>query len=133
MTKLLTPRSVLIEKVALELAATFYEIGRGQGMTSKYNNARAYAKANLEKFIPKATDILIDMLKPDSAITHEMREEIYLAMMERHDDPELNAAMPNIDVNKLIAMIDQNEKNKVITINTKPVQKTVLHNQVKSP
>lgn len=125
MPKIVTPRSVLIEKVALELAAVFYEIGRGQGLTSKWPNARQYAKANFEKFIPKATDLLLDMLSATSNVTHEMRQEIYEAMMERHDDPELNAVLPNINVKKLLQIIDEKEHNKVLTINTEP--KTILH------
>lgn len=129
--KLITPRSVLIEKVAMELAMTWYEIGRNQGLTSKWPTAKAYGKANLVRFIPNATSILIDMLKPDSNCSNEMREEIYEAFMERHDDPELQKTLPNIDVKKVIAMLDEAEKKKVVTINTEPKQSTVLDNIVK--
>lgn len=126
MKKIVTPQSTLIETVAAQLAATWYEIGRGQGLTSKYKNARAYAKANLEKFIPKAVEILLEMLKPTSNCTPEMREEIYEALMERHNDPELNAVMPNIDVKKVLELADLAEKKKVVNIQTE--SKTVLHN-----
>jgi hypothetical protein len=85
-----TPKSKpLIEKVAAELAGTWYEVGRGQGMTSKYKSARAYARANIEKFVPKAVEILIDMLgKPDTP--EIMKAEIYEALMERINDPDLH-------------------------------------------
>jgi hypothetical protein len=125
--KIITPQSTLIETVAAQLACTFYEVGRGQGLTSKYKTAKAFARANLNKFIPKAVEILLQMLKPDSNCTPEMREEIYEALMERHNDPELNKVMPNIDVKKLIEAIDQIEKRKVVTINTKSEPKTILH------
>jgi hypothetical protein len=81
-------KHVIIEKTALELAATWYEIGRGQGMTSKWPNARAYARANLEQFIPKALEILTDMLGRNDLSQH-MRDEIYDAIMERNNEPTL--------------------------------------------
>lgn len=84
----LNPKSVIIEKTALEFAAQMYEIGRAQGMTSKHKNARAYARANLEKFIPKAVEILIDMLGKDNVSEHE-KQEIFTAIQERVNDKEL--------------------------------------------
>lgn len=88
MRKFTTPNSTLIEKTAGELAATWYEIGRGQGMTSKYKNPRAYARANLEQFIPKAIELLISMLgRPD--IPDTMKDEIHAALTERANDPDL--------------------------------------------
>ena len=42
------PHSILIEQTALELAATYYEVGRSQGLTSKFKDARAFAKANIK-------------------------------------------------------------------------------------
>jgi hypothetical protein len=107
MNKVLKPRSVLIEKVAGELAATFYEIGRSQGLTSKHKNARAYARANLEKFIPKAIEHLIECLGPKSTLPVEAKEEIYNELMERVNDPanvtsgEI-ANLPDIDIKKLL-------------------------------
>ena len=86
--KLTTPKHIIIEKVAGELAATFYEIGRGQGGTSKYPNARAYAKANIENFIPKAVEILTDMLSMPH-ISQHMKDEIAEALIERANDPDL--------------------------------------------
>ncbi len=128
-SKIVQPKHVLIEKIAVELAAVFYEAGRSTGLSSKHKNARSYARANFEKFIPKAVEYCLEMLKPHSNVTEEARMEIYEALMERHNDPELCEVLPNIDVNKLITLIDAEEKKKVITINTKPPEKkTVLHN-----
>ena len=42
------------------------------------------------------------MLKPTSNCTDEMRMLIYNAFQERHNDPELTAVMPNLDVKKVI-------------------------------
>lgn len=86
--KLTTPKHVVIERTALELAATFYEIGRGQGGKSKYKNAKEYAKANLEAFIPKAVEILTDMLAMNHVSQH-MKDEISDALIERANDPDL--------------------------------------------
>lgn len=110
--KIVTPTHNLIEKVAIELAATWYEIGRGQGLTSKHKTAKAYAAANLEKFIPKAVEHLLDMLGANSNATPEMKEEIYEALQERLNDPGLCEIMPNVDVNKAIELAKQMERKK---------------------
>lgn len=128
--KIIQPKHVLIETIARELAATFYEVGRGQGLTSKYKNAKAYAHANLEKFIPKAVETCIQMLGPNSTLPKEAKEEVYEALMERHNDPDLQTIMPNIDVVKFIEAAGLKEKQKVETINTEP--QTVLHNPFKA-
>ena len=60
--KTIVPKYTVIEQTAIQLAACFYEAGRSSGLKSKHKNARAYAKANLERFIPKAIDILTTML-----------------------------------------------------------------------
>lgn len=130
--KIIQPKHVLIETIARELAAVFYEVGRGQGLTSKYKNAKAYAHANLEKFIPKAIEHCIRMLGQNN-LPQEAKEEIYEALMERHNDPELQTVMPNIDVVKLIEAAGIKEKETVITINTpKAEPQTVLHNPFKA-
>lgn len=81
-------KNVLIEKTAAELAATFYEACRSSGMTSKHKNARSYAKANIEKFIPKAIELLMSMMTMDH-ISDVLKNEIYEAFLERSNDPEL--------------------------------------------
>lgn len=104
-----TPTLKLIEHVAAEMAAVFYETGRSQGMTSKYKNARVYAMNNLEKFIPHAIKHLMTMLGNPS-ISAEMKEEIYDCLMERVNDPMAQSlaqsseghALPDIDIAKLI-------------------------------
>lgn len=112
MSKIVTPKSILIEETALSLATTWYEIGRGQGLTSKHKDAKAYAKANLEKFIPNSVAILIDMLKPTSNCIKEMRDMIYEAFMERHNDPELLNVLPNVDVKKVLELAAETERKK---------------------
>ncbi len=118
------PKHKVIEETALALATTWYEIGRSQGMTSKWKNARTYARANVEKFIPRAVQHLIDILGNPS-FSESAKQLIYDALMERHNDPTLNKYMPNIDINKVIKNLEMIEKKKVIEIKTEP--KTVLH------
>ena len=86
MKKVSSPSSVLIEVTAGNLAATWYEIGRSQGMTSKYKTTKAYVNANVEKFIPKALDLLLDMLGNPSTPA-DQKEIIYDAISERVNDP----------------------------------------------
>jgi len=90
MSKLKTviPKYTVIEKTAGELAACFYEAGRSSGLTSKHKNARAYAKANIERFIPKAVEILTTMLGQNN-IADLAKQEIYEALMERANAPGL--------------------------------------------
>jgi len=128
--KIQNPSSILFETVAGQLAATFYEVGRSQGMTSVHKNARAYARANIEKFLPKAIEYCIDMLaRPD--INEEMKQMIYDALQERANDPSNITStdvrgLPALDIKKLLdnlpaAPISQQLKkvrDKPININT---------------
>jgi hypothetical protein len=100
--KLIKPESTLIEKTALELAAAFYEIGRGQGLKSKYKTPQEYAKKYLTKFIPKAVDILMDMLAKDST-PKEQKDAIYDALMERSNDKDLSTSGIPVFENPLAA------------------------------
>lgn len=86
MRKISDPSSILIETVAGTLAATWYEIGRNQGLKSKHKTVKAYVNANVEKFIPKAIEHLIDQLG-NPFIPHEQKEIIYDALSERVNDP----------------------------------------------
>lgn len=81
-------RNVLIEQTAGELAAIFYEAARSSGLKSKHKNARNYAKTNLEKFIPKAVELLLSMLQMNH-ISDVLKNEIYEALIERANDPDL--------------------------------------------
>lgn len=120
------PKHTVIEQTAAEFAATWYEIGRGQGLTSKWKDARSYARANFEKFILKAVEILISMLGRQD-IPDLMKAEIFDAFQERINDPEAAALagcpLPNIDISKLLP------KQERITT---PIT-TVLHNKPFNP
>lgn len=87
--KIIEPHSILIEETALKFAATYYEVGRSQGLTSKFKNARAFAKANVERFIPMAVQTLMDMLSNPST-PETQKEMIYQAFTERANDPDLS-------------------------------------------
>lgn len=76
----------VIERTAAAIAAEWYEIGRSQGMKSKYKTPRAYAKAYLEMWIPKSVEILTSMLAM-SHVSEHMKQEIYAALLERTNDP----------------------------------------------
>lgn len=90
---LVTPASLLIEKTALELAATFYEAGRSSGLQSKHKDARSFARAYVERFIPKAVDLLMDILNSPST-SADQKNLIYDAVMERTNDKELSKVLP---------------------------------------
>ena len=90
MSKIISvPKSHLIEKTALEFAAVYYEAGRSTGLTSKHKNAKSFARANFEKFVPKVVEHVIEMLG-NKSLPELMKQEIYEALMERHNDPTLN-------------------------------------------
>lgn len=100
------PKHDLIELTAAKFAGEFYNIGRSQGMTSKYKSDIKYAKANFEKFIPQAVKHLIEMLGMPTVSEH-MKNEIYEAILERVNDPELQAVhkietLPDIDIKKFL-------------------------------
>lgn len=126
MRKIVVPKYTLIEQTAYELACTWYEIGRSQGLTSKWKTPRLYARANLEKFVPKAIEHLLDILANKNT-TEYVKNTIYEAMYERVNDPELNKYMPNPDVVELAKQLFEKEKKQVVEINTTP--KTVLHKE----
>ena len=81
------PESTVIEKVALEFAAVFYDAARSSGSTSKLTQ-RVWARKNFQKFIPPATKHLISMLGR-SDIADLMKQEIHQALLERVNDPEV--------------------------------------------
>jgi len=124
--KIVNLSSILFETVAGQLAATFYEVGRGQGMTSVHKNARAYARANIEKFLPKAIEYCIDMLaRPD--ISQEMKEIIFDALQERVNDPTNVTStdikgLPAMDIKKLLANLPQALPNQQLKkVREKPI------------
>lgn len=106
MTNILKPADTLIEQVAGELAATWYEIGRSQGLKSKHKNALDYARANLEKFIPKALEHLIDMLN-NPTVPIEQKEMIHDCIVARANDPKARTVtdiLNDVDAKKLVKM-----------------------------
>ncbi len=104
--KLNDPSSILIEVTAGTLAAEWYEIGRRQGLTSKHKTVKGYVNANVEKFIPKAVDILLSMLGNPST-PEEQKVLIYDALSERVNDPNNVTStdikgLPALDIKKLL-------------------------------
>lgn len=91
--KLIKPESVLIEKTALELATAFYEVGRSQGLTSKYKTHKEYAKRHVKEFIPKAVELLMQILA-NPATPEDQRMAIYDAFLERANDKDLSNTIP---------------------------------------
>jgi len=124
--KLVVPIDPLIYKVAGEMAGVFYDAGRSSGLYSKHKTAESFARANIEKFIPKAIQNLITLLKSDSGITEHMRSSIYESLMNPVNDPRLMEAKVNPDLNlELFQEQRKFEKEKVLMpIKTK---KTILH------
>lgn len=107
------PKYTLFEQLAAEFACIWYETGRSQGMTSKYKDARSFSRANFEKFIGEAIKHCVTLLGrqdiPDLA-----KAEIYQALHERNNDPEVNAmlgyGLPDLDVKKILDMLPKQER-----------------------
>lgn len=112
MAKIVKPLNPLIFKVAGSMAAEWYEIGRSQGLKSKWPNARAYAKNNLEKFVPKAISILLDMLSNPS-YNDVMKMEIYEALTDPINDKDLMSGQEQLDrinAKKLDDIVKEHER-----------------------
>ena len=124
--KLIVPINPLIYKVAAEMAGVFYDAGRSSGLHSKHKTPESFAKANIEKFIAQAVKTLISMLKPNSGITEHMRNEIYSALMDPVNDPNLMKAKVNTDLNFEL-LEEQRKFNKLKILNPIETKKTVLH------
>lgn len=106
MRKLQDPSSVLIEVTAGNLAATFYEVGRSQGLPSKHKTTKSYVNAYVEKFIPRAIDLLLDILH-NPFTSEEQKSLIYDALSERVNDPSNVTStdirgLPPLDVMKIL-------------------------------
>jgi hypothetical protein len=104
------PRHTLIEGIAMNFAAEYYEIGRMQGLTSIHKTHKAFAKANFEKFIPATIKTLRQQLA-NPKIPEAQKEIIYEAIMERVNDPDLKAReaslpgglqLPDVDIALLL-------------------------------
>ena len=115
--QVVAPHSVLIEKTALDLATTYYEVGRSQGLHSKHKDARKFAKANVEKYIPMAVKLLMDMLG-NPATPNDQKDMIYDALMERSNDPDLSDIGIPAFINNAAFTSDRVEKVEPLIINT---------------
>lgn len=104
--KIVAPRFDIIEETAMKFAMTWYEAARSSGLKSKHKTGRLWALHNFQKFMIQAQDTLTSMLGR-SDIAEPIKEKIYLALMERVNDPELQAihkieTLPDIDIKKLL-------------------------------
>lgn len=107
------PKHTIFEHIACEFAAIFWETGKSQGMTSKFKDARSFARAHFEKFIPEAIKHCVTLLGrqdiPDLA-----KAEIYSALHERNNDPDINKTLgfglPDLDMKKVMDMLPKQDK-----------------------
>lgn len=90
------PSSVLIEQTAADLCAVFFEAASSSGMKSKHKTHKAFVHNNIEKFIPRAVEILTDMLANPST-PQDQRDAILEALLERASDPDLSFLDEKID------------------------------------
>lgn len=85
----------LIWNTTASFAAVWFEAALSSGLDrGKYvgrgdKPIRMFVKDHVEKFLPMTISILIDMLKPTSSCNEHMRAEIYEALMDPVNDPEL--------------------------------------------
>ncbi len=135
-SKLLKPRDILIEKVAGELAATYFEAAQNtpqmNTLRKKYrNDPRRYARMNLERWIPKAVETLISCLQ-SPRLSIEAKEEIYNAIADRVNDPDnltsddiINngGMLPKIDVKPLIDAESRIPANRIAQMMDREVHK----------
>ena len=135
--KIVKPLNPLIFKVAGEFAAVYYETGRSQGLTSKWKTPRAFARDNLEKFVPAVIEHFLTMLGPTSNLPELAKAEIYSALIDPINDPDLmdgTSQLSNINAKKLDDIVKEHErynKDKLGMVNTVvEKQDTVLHNKV---
>ncbi len=124
--KIVIPANPLIYRTALSYAAVFYEAGRSSGLTSQYKTPEAFAKRYIERFIPMVIKNFMELLKPHSGITEHMRAEIYDALMDPVNDPNLMKAKVNTDLNFEL-LEEQRKFNKLKILNPIETKKTVLH------
>lgn len=112
---------MLIENTAGQYAAIFWEACRSSGMPpGKHKTARAFARANLEKFIPIAVQNLIEIMGRENTPASQ-KEIIYQAIMERTNDEQLSeisktAGLP--DFENTVLYKPDNEKPRPVIINT---------------
>ena len=135
--KIKAPSSVLIETVALQFAAIWWETGMSQGMKSKYKDARSFARNNVEKFVTRAVQHLTEMLG-NPMLPPEQKEMIYDAILERANDPTnitSDDLLPGVDMKKVMDKINATQpelqtlkhvRPKPLSINTRLKSGTTL-------
>lgn len=119
MKKIKAPASILLETIAAQLAATFYEIGRSQGLKSIHKDYKSYVKANILRFMPRAVEYCLDMLN-NPHTPADQKALIFEALKERVNDPENDCVMlPDIDIKTLLPK--QEPKPVIINTEKKPL------------
>lgn len=142
--KTVKPLNPLIFRTAGEFAAVWYEAGRSSGLTSVHKTPRSYARANFEKFVPMVIKYFLEMLKPTSNCSEHMRQEIYAALIDPVNDPNLvnlkeplkNKTLPELDIEKIIKAYDKNQmKFNELSPNPKPTLKdsSILNKPMEFP
>lgn len=111
------PKYTVLERVAGELAGCFYEAGRSSGLSSDYKDARSFARAKFLTFLPKAIELCLSMLNR-SDIHDLMKQEIFQALSERMNDPEINNVLPNYDAMEMMKLLPKSEPRPVIMNST---------------
>jgi hypothetical protein len=132
--KIITPKSILIEKTAGSFAATFFEAARSSGMhkiklrgqvinLDKYkNDPKKFARQHLEKFIPDVVKHFVEMLGRKD-IPADQKELIYEAIMERTNDEQLDTLAKSTggrlpEFEQTVLYKPDNEKPKPIIVRT---------------
>lgn len=122
------PINPVIFQMAADFAAVWFDaalssgLPRGQYVGRGDKPIRLFVANHLEKFIPMAVSIAIDMLKPTSNCNEAMRRMLYDALMDPLNDPEMmqigktnskqqnekmiSDAIKNYDKNKIKTAID---------------------------
>jgi len=95
-SELYTPSQGMIEKIAGELAAVWFEAALSSGLKDdKYGkNPRRFAKKNLEKFIPYAVKHCFEILNNPNT-PQDQKMMIYDELMRRVNDPEARSLFPS--------------------------------------
>ncbi len=95
MNKSKVPIDPLIFQTAADFAAVWVDAAFSSGLKrGKYvgrgdKPVKMFVADHIEKFIPLAISILIEMLKPTSNCSKEMRDRIYTALMNPVNDPDM--------------------------------------------
>lgn len=126
--KIVKPLNPLIWNTAADFAAVWFDAALSSGLPrGKYvgrgdKPIKMFVKDHIEKFVPITIRILLDMLKKNSNCTEHMKAEIYQALIDPINDPDLmdrgksKSKAEHDEV--LIRAIRGFEKNKIAPVNT---------------